>query len=204
MNAKQKVIIDCDPGIDDALALMLALSSPELDVLGITVVCGNVPAKTGVENALRILKWMGRLDIPVYSGETKPLERPYEDATETHGGTGLGNLRYPTVTEVRPREGAVEFLASSLSESARTGDLISIIAIGPMTNLARLAELHPECFAGLNRLVSMGGNYHSHGNCSPVAEYNYWCDPHGAQAVYEALPPILCFPANKSIWWDWM
>ena len=81
MNAKQKVIIDCDPGIDDALALMLALSSPELDVLGITVVCGNVPAKTGVENALRILKWMGRLDIPVYSGETKPLERPYEDAT---------------------------------------------------------------------------------------------------------------------------
>ena len=113
MNAKQKVIIDCDPGIDDALALMLALSSPELDVLGITVVCGNVPAKTGVENALRILKWMGRLDIPVYSGETKPLERPYEDATETHGGTGLGNLRYPTVTEVRPREGAVEFLAGT-------------------------------------------------------------------------------------------
>lgn len=190
MNAKQKVIIDCDPGIDDALALMLALSSPELDVLGITVVCGNVPAKTGVENALRILKWMGRLDIPVYSGETKPLERPYEDATETHGGTGLGNLRYPTVTEVRPREGAVEFLASSLSEAARTGDLISVIAIGPMTNLARLAELHPECFAGLDRLVSMGGNYHSHGNCSPVAEYNYWCDPHAARAVFEAFETL--------------
>ena len=84
-NNKINIWIDCDPGIDDALALMLALSSPELDVLGITVVCGNVPAKTGVENALRILKWMGRLDIPVNSGETKPLVRPYEAATETHG-----------------------------------------------------------------------------------------------------------------------
>ena len=169
---------------------MLALSSPELDVLGITVVCGNVPAKTGVENALRILKWMGRLDIPSIRERQSPWNALMKDATETHGGTGLGNLRYPTVTEVRPREGAVEFLASSLSEAAKTGDLISIIAIGPMTNLARLAELHPECFAGLNRLVSMGGNYHSHGNCSPVAEYNYWCDPHAARAVFEAFETL--------------
>lgn len=190
MNAKRQVIIDCDPGIDDALALMLALSSPELEVLGITVVEGNVPAETGVENALRILKCMGRLDIPVYLGEEKPLQKPYEDATETHGGTGLGNLRLPQVTEERPRTGAVEFLASSLSLAAKEGRKISVIALGPMTNLARLAQRFPECFSGLDELVSMGGNYRSHGNCSPVAEYNYWCDPHAAKAVFEAFAAL--------------
>ena len=190
MNAKRQVIIDCDPGIDDALALMLALSSPELEVLGITVVEGNVPAGTGVENALRILKCMGRLDIPVYLGEEKPLQKPYEDATETHGGTGLGNLQLPQVTEARPRTGAVEFLASSLSSAAKEGRKISVIALGPMTNLARLAQRFPECFSGLDELVSMGGNYRSHGNCSPVAEYNYWCDPHAAKAVFEAFAAL--------------
>ncbi len=194
MNAKRKVIIDCDPGIDDALALMLALASPEMEVLGLTVVSGNVPARVGMENALRILKSMGRLDIPVYRGEEYPLVRPYEDATETHGNTGLGNLDLPVVTEVRPREGAVDFLAASLTGAAASGEKISVIALGPMTNLARLAELHPDCFAGLDQLVSMGGNYRSHGNCSPVAEYNYWCDPHAAKAVFEDFEKL---PALK-------
>ena len=89
MNAK-KVIIDCDPGIDDTLALMLALSSPELDVLGITVVSGNVPVEKGVENALKVLDWMNRKDIPVYLGESLPLVRNYVDAMDTHGEDGLG------------------------------------------------------------------------------------------------------------------
>ena len=86
MNAK-KVIIDCDPGIDDVLALLLALRSPELDVLGITVVCGNVPTTQGAENALKVLALLERLDVPVYLGERKPLVRPYVDATDTHGAT---------------------------------------------------------------------------------------------------------------------
>ena len=96
MNAK-KVIIQCDPGIDDALALMLALSSPELEILGITIVCGNVPASQGAKNALKILEWMGRTDIPVYLGEESPLVRNYVDASDTHGMDGLGESGYPDV-----------------------------------------------------------------------------------------------------------
>lgn len=182
MNAR-KVIIDCDPGIDDALALMLAVASPELEILGITVVSGNVPARQGVENALKVLKWMGRLDIPVYLGEELPLGREYVDARDTHGEDGLGESAYPDVTEVRPRVGAVSFLEESLKKNEK----ISIIALGPLTNIARLISRAPEALAGLDEFVSMGGSYKSHGNCSPVAEYNYWCDPHAARAVFAAF-----------------
>lgn len=182
MNAK-KVIIDCDPGIDDVLALLLALRSPELDVLGITVVCGNVPTTQGAENALKVLGLMDRVDIPVYLGADKPLVRQYVDATDTHGTDGLGESFLPNVTQVRPKEGAIEFLAQTLSEQ----EDVTIIALGPLTNIARLMQEHPESLHGLGELVTMGGSYKSHGNCSPVAEYNYWCDPDAAKAVYEAF-----------------
>lgn len=188
MNAK-KVIIDCDPGIDDVLALLLALRSPELDVLGITVVCGNVPTAQGAENALKVLKLMERLDIPVYLGAEKPLVRHYVDATDTHGADGLGESFLPNVTQARPKKGAIEFLARTLSEQKD----VSIIALGPLTNIACLIQAYPECLHGLGELVTMGGSYKSHGNCSPVAEYNYWCDPDAAKAVYEAFEshPVL-------------
>lgn len=185
MNAK-KVVIDCDPGIDDVLALMLALRSPELEVLGVTVVCGNVPTEQGAENALKALAFLGRLDVPVYLGETKPLAREYVDATDTHGADGLGESFLPHVTEVRPKEGAVAFLAQVLSEQQD----VTVIALGPLTNIARLIKEHPECLTGLRELVTMGGSYKSHGNCSPVAEYNYWCDPDAAKIVYEAFAEL--------------
>ena len=92
MNAKRKIIIDCDTGIDDALALMLALASPELEVIGITAVCGNVPVDIGVENIRKVLNVMNRLDIPVYRGEEKPLRREYISAQDTHGMDGLGEM----------------------------------------------------------------------------------------------------------------
>lgn len=192
MNAAKKVIIDCDPGIDDALALMLALASPELEILGITVVCGNVPARMGAENALKILKQMGRMDIPVYIGEESPLVRTYVDAMDTHGEDGLGESHYPEVTKMRPRTGAVQFLARMLEQAAKAPEeaKISIIALGPMTNLARLMRQYPESLAGLGELVSMGGSYKSHGNCSPVAEYNYWCDPDAAAEVFRAFSEL--------------
>lgn len=186
MNAR-KVIIDCDPGIDDALALMLALSSPELDVLGITITSGNVSADKGAKNALKILKWMDRTDIPVYLGERLPLVRDYVNAEDTHGEDGLGESGYDVPAELSYREGAVRYLADSLHHAASASEPLSIIALGPMTNLARLIKDHPDSLAGLGELVSMGGNYKSHGNCSPVAEYNYWCDPHAAKLVYEAF-----------------
>ncbi len=186
MNAK-KVIIDCDPGIDDALALMLALSSPEMQVLGITTVSGNTNAAKGAENALKVLKWMNRLDIPVYIGADRPLVRDYVNAEDTHGEDGFGQSGYPNVTEVRPREDALSFLRDTLLRS----DSVSVIALGPMTNLAQLAQTAPEAFARIDELVSMGGSYKSHGNCSPVAEYNYWCDPDAAKIVYEAYEQMV-------------
>ena len=189
MNAK-KVIIDCDPGIDDALALMLALRSPELEILGITVVSGNVPAKKGASNAQKVLHWMNRPDIPVYLGEELPLVRPYVDAMDTHGEDGLGESHYPEITNQIMDESGVEFLTHTLKNAAQTNDPVSIIALGPLTNLAKVIQEDPQSLAGLGELISMGGSYQSHGNCSPVAEYNYWCDPHAAEIVYRAFEDL--------------
>ncbi len=189
MNAR-KIIVDCDPGIDDALALMLLLRSPEVEILGITVVCGNVPTAVGAENALKILSWMDRPDIPVYTGEESPLTRSYVDARDTHGSDGLGETFYPSVTSVRPHRDAVQFLADTLAKAKETEEKITILALGPLTNIARLIERRPDCLDAIDGFYSMGGCYRSHGNCSPVAEYNYWCDPHAAKAVFDAFASL--------------
>lgn len=189
MNAK-KIIIDCDPGIDDALALMLALRSPELDILGITVVSGNVPAQKGAHNAQIILHWMGRSDIPVYLGEKLPLVCPYVDAMDTHGEDGLGESHYPEIKNAAIHSKGVDFIADTLYAAARNGEQVSIIALGPLTNLAKVIQNAPRSLPGLGELISMGGSCQSHGNCSPVAEYNYWCDPHAAEIVYRAFEEI--------------
>lgn len=177
---RKKVIIDCDPGIDDSLAIMLALSLSQLEVIGITVVCGNSPTEMGVQNAGKILRQMNRLDIPVYCGEKTPLKRDYVNALDTHGADGLGESFLEPAAGFAPKEDAVSFLEKTISETG-----CSVIALGPMTNLARLIEKNPVAFAAIDELVSMGGTFKSHGNCSPVAEYNYWADPDAAALVYE-------------------
>lgn len=192
MNAR-KVILDCDPGIDDALALMLALSLPELEVVGITVVCGNVPVQQGALNALKILTLMNRTDIPVYVGEDRPLVRPYVDARDTHGSDGLGDAGIPAPHIGCASKDAVSFMAHTLLHEKD----VSVIALGPLTNLARLLEIHPDAFVKIRELVSMGGSYKSHGNCSPVAEYNYWCDPDAAAKVYEAYASLPALAGKK-------
>ena len=179
---KRKIIIDCDPGIDDSLAIMLALTSPEIEVLGITIVCGNSPVEMGFENAKKILKQMNRLDVPVYMGEPRPLKRDYVNALDTHGADGLGESFLPEIPGYQQEIGAVDFLSKALIK-----EKVSVIALGPMTNLARLIQKDPEAFDQIEELVSMGGSFKSHGNCSPVAEYNYWCDPDAAALVYDTL-----------------
>ncbi len=179
---KRKIIIDCDPGIDDSLAIMLALTSPEIEVLGITIVCGNSPVEMGFENAKKILKQMNRLDVPVYMGEPRPLKRDYVNALDTHGADGLGESFLPEVPGYQQEIGAVDFLSKTLIK-----EKVSVIALGPMTNLARLIQKAPAAFDQIEELVSMGGSFKSHGNCSPVAEYNYWCDPDAAALVYDTL-----------------
>lgn len=207
----EKVIIDCDPGIDDSLALMLAAVSPELEILGITTVSGNVPARMGAENARKVLKQVNRLDIPIYVGEEVPLKAAYVDAMDTHGRDGMGESFLPTVPGEFPKKSAVEFLEATLAatlegtlaatlaetldgtleeiqaDNARQAEAekISIIALGPMTNLAKVFSKKPELIRRVHRLVSMGGSFKSHGNCSPVAEYNYWCDPDAAALCFE-------------------
>jgi len=184
---KRKVIIDCDPGIDDSLALLLALKSPELEVIGITVVCGNVPMKQGVENTLKVLELTNSLHIPVYCGEANPLVRELVTAQDTHGEDGVGECFFPKVQGGLVKEGAVDFIINSLK--AQEG--LSIIALGPLTNLAKALMKDKEAFKNLEELVSMGGSFKSHGNCSPVAEFNYWVDPHSADYVYKNLGKLI-------------
>ena len=175
-----KVIIDCDPGIDDALALLLALASPELDAAGITTVSGNVPADRGARNAKKVLRQADREDVPIYIGEMVPLGGTYADAMDTHGSDGLGESFLPDVPGEFPEKPAVEFLEETLEKEET-----DILALGPLTNLARLFQKRPELIRRVSRFVSMGGSFRSHGNCSPVAEYNYWCDPEAAKICYE-------------------
>ncbi len=178
---RRRVVIDCDPGIDDSLALMLALSMEEVEVAGITVVCGNGPVELGFSNAKKVLRQMGRLDVPVFRGAEHPLKREYVSALDTHGRDALGESFLPEVPGGEQPEGAVDFLEKELLKGG-----CSVIALGPLTNLALLAERSPQAFGCAEELVSMGGNFRSHGNCSPVAEYNYWADPDAAALVYEA------------------
>lgn len=180
MNAAKNVIIDCDPGIDDCLALMLALKSPELNILGITVVCGNVPVELGVKNARLILEKMNRTDIPVVSGCKKPLIKNYISAQDTHGDDGIGNSGYSPQNPYAAVYDAPNFILNTLSSHEN----VSVIALGPLTNIACAISKNRTVFEKIDMLVSMGGSFKSHGNCSPVAEYNYWCDPHAANQVY--------------------
>lgn len=181
---KRDIIIDCDPGIDDTLALIYALKHPQLNVIAITIVAGNSPIDLGIKNAFTTLELLNRLDIPVYAGASKPLQREFVSAQDTHGMDGLGennfNLKHEYTIQDIPAE---EFLATHFQQKRHT----SIIALGPLTNIAKAIQLNPQLGKHCERFVSMGGSFKSHGNCSPVAEYNYWCDPHAAQVVFEKL-----------------
>lgn len=179
---KRKVIIDCDPGIDDSLAILLAINSPELEVLGITTCSGNVPAKLGAKNALKALQMCSSLNIPVYVGEEYPIKRALVTAQDTHGEDGVGENFYEDVN-VEILENGVDFIIDTL----KNNNDVSIIALGPLTNIAKALMKDKDAFNKLDEFVSMGGAFRIHGNCSPVAEFNYWVDPHGADYVYKNL-----------------
>lgn len=176
---RKKVVIDCDPGIDDSLAIMLALSSSEIEVKGITIVSGNVINEKGYKNALKVLKLMDRLDIPVYIGEAYPRRRELITAEDTHGEDGLGETYYAEV-DMEVKKGAVDFLLKMAKEEE-----ISIIALGPFMNIAKALEKDKETFNKIKEIVSMGGAFKSFGNCSQVAEFNYWVDPDSVEYVLD-------------------
>lgn len=180
---KRKVVIDCDPGIDDVLALLLAFSSPELEVIGITIVAGNVPVEIGAKNARKALQMVGRLDIPIYLGDNKPIKRTLVTAQETHGKDGIGECNFEEIDVYQNSISAVEYLVNTFSENKD----IELIALGPLTNIAKSLAINLNLYNHFDKLVTMGGAFKSHGNCSPVAEYNYWVDPHGADYVYKNI-----------------
>ena len=188
-----KIIIDTDPGCDDTIALIAALTSPDLDVLGITSIGGNVDPVQTQRNALGICALAGSRDVPVYAGCDKPLVKRAVLADHVHGETGVQGLVLPDV-EIRPQEMDAAGFILSLTEKHSD---VTLVVIGPMTNIA-LAYLRDNTLpARLKEIVTMGGAYGDPaGNITPHAEFNIFCDPHAAKIVYDNFPRIRALPLD--------
>ena len=174
------VLIDCDPGHDDAMALLLALASPELELLGVTTVHGNQTLDKTTANALRVLEFAGRGDVPVAAGADRPLIRSGAVAREVHGESGLDGPDLPPARGRPVAAHAVDFLAERIAASAQP---VTLIPTGPLTNVALLLARHPDVTGNLERIVLMGGAI-AEGNVTPAAEFNVWCDPEAAARVF--------------------
>ena len=181
-----RIIIDTDPGVDDAIAILMALAAPEVEVSGITVVGGNVPHARGLRNALALLDFAGRPAIPVHRGSSRPLSGRFASARHFHGSSGITRRLPEPVSRPAP-EPAVDFLARQLSQFP--GD-ITLVAIGPLTNLARLERWHPGSLSRAASLVFMGGAVDTPGNITPHAEFNFRCDPLAAREALNAGVPV--------------
>jgi len=188
------IIIDTDPGIDDAVAILLALGSPELNVLGLVAVAGNLPLAVTEANARRLCALAGRPELPVYAGNAKPLKRELRLAVEAHGEGGLGLLPLPEPTaRLRPEPG-VDFLVDAVRRAPP--QTITWCALGPLTNIAAALLRAPEIAGRLAGLVIMGGASRELGNVTPAAEFNFHVDPHAAAIVFASGAPITLVPLD--------
>jgi inosine-uridine nucleoside N-ribohydrolase len=172
----ERILIDCDPGHDDAIALLLALASPEVELVGITTVAGNQTLEKTTANAIRVLDFVGRDDVPIAAGADRPLVRDPFVAAYVHGETGLDGPDLPPPQREPQALHAVDFLAERVSGA-------TLVAVGPLTNVALLLARHPE--ARPDRIVLMGGSI-GLGNVTPAAEFNIWADPEAAARVFES------------------
>ncbi len=172
------IILDCDPGHDDAIALLLAVASPELELVGVTTVSGNQTLDKTTANALRVLEFAGRSDIPVYAGADKPFLRKRDVAAHVHGESGLDGPDLPPPSRAAEQQHAVDYLAD---EIRRRDGKVTLVPTGPLTNIGLLFSLHPD--ARPERIVLMGGSI-GEGNRTPAAEFNIWADPEAAQRVF--------------------
>ena len=191
------IIIDCDPGVDDAVAILLALASPdELEVRGITCVAGNVPLVQTQANARRVCELAGRTDIRVFAGCERPLLRPRYGVKSSHGETGLGAAQLPEPTMSLQAQHAVDFLIESCLGAADEG--ITLCPIGPLTNIALALVKEPKIVSGIREIVLMGGAALNPGNVTPAAEFNIFVDPHAAQIVFESGVNLTMFGLNAT------
>jgi inosine-uridine nucleoside N-ribohydrolase len=174
-----RIILDTDPGHDDAIALLLALASPELKILGITTVSGNQTLEKTTANALKILEFVERTDVPVHAGAPRPLVREQWAAAYVHGESGLDGPELPD-PETEPRKGhAIDFIAAQVEEH----DGVVLVPVGPLTNIGLLLAKYPGIESRIARVVLMGGAI-AEGNVTPAAEFNVWADPEAAHRVF--------------------
>lgn len=196
----EKIILDCDPGHDDAAAIILAAKSPKLQLLGITVVAGNQTLENTLRNALNVVQWLD-VDVPVYAGCGQPIVREKVIAGDIHGKTGLDGPVFPPLMRKAQPEHAVNFIIRRLLDS--DGD-ITMVTTGPTTNLAMALRMEPKIAEKIKRIVLMGGAY-TNGNVTPAAEFNIFADPEAAHICFTAGRPItmigldvtrkvLCYP----------
>ncbi len=189
-----KIIIDTDPGQDDAVAILLALASPEIEVLGITAVAGNVPLELTARNARIVCELAGRPDMLVFAGARQPLKRPLVTAEHVHGRTGLDGPALPEPTMALDPRGAVPFLVETLR--AEPSGSVTLCALGPLTNIALALLKAPDIADRIARIVLMGGAYFEVGNITPAAEFNIYVDPEAADQVFHAGVPLTVLPLD--------
>lgn len=194
MTKPRPIIIDTDPGQDDAVAILLALASPELEVLGITAVAGNVPLSLTEKNARKICELAGRPDIKVYSGAVRPMVRNLVTAEHVHGKTGLDGPVLPEPTMPLQGQHAVDFLVETLM--GRDAGTVTLCTLGPLTNVALALIREPRIASRIARIVAMGGGFFEGGNVTPAAEFNIYVDPHAARVVFEAGIPVTLIPLD--------
>ncbi|UWQ20241.1 nucleoside hydrolase [Jannaschia sp. W003] len=190
----QKIIIDTDPGQDDAVAILLALASPELEVLGITAVAGNVPLALTARNARVVCELAGRTDVPVLAGCDRPLRRPLVTAEHVHGKTGLDGADLPDPSMPLGDAHAVDFILDALRREPP--GTVTLCPLGPLTNVAAALERAPDIAERIARIVLMGGAYFEVGNITPAAEFNIYVDPEAAEIVFRSGVPITVVPLD--------
>ncbi|MGB3408637.1 MAG: nucleoside hydrolase [Jannaschia sp.] len=192
----QKIIIDTDPGQDDAVAILLALASPELEVLGLTAVAGNVPLDLTARNARIVCELAGRTDIPVYAGCDRPIARDLVTAEHVHGKTGLDGADLPDPTMPLAQGHGVDFIVETLrSEAPGT---VTLCPLGPLTNIATALRRAPDIATRIARIVLMGGAYFEVGNITPAAEFNIYVDPEAAKIVFASGVPLTVLPLDAT------
>lgn len=191
-----RIIIDTDPGQDDAAAILLALGSPEIEILGITAVAGNVPLALTAVNARKILELAGRTEIPVYAGCDRPLVRKLVTAEHVHGKSGLDGVELPAPTMPLQEGHAVDFIVATLRHEPAGS--VTLVPLGPLTNIAVALRQAPDIAERIAGIVLMGGAYFQVGNITPAAEFNIYVDPEAAADVFACGAPITVLPLDAT------
>lgn len=191
---RQKLIIDTDPGQDDAIAIMMALASSEVELLGLIAATGNVPVEQTAENACKILELTQRTDVPVYKGCPRPIRREPINATHVHGQTGMDGPDLPSPQHGPKAMHGVDFLLETLER--HLPQTITLVTIGPMTNLATALIKAPKSVSRLKQVIAMGGAWTEGGNITPSAEFNIFADPDAASIVVNSGLPVTMVPLD--------